>query len=316
MAQPDYIFIVGPPRTGTSLLRKILDSSEEVAICGETHFFGGPGTLTMFMQSVFGEQIPFFNNKVRRGLQRTFRQVGDISTEGGAQKIVNYIYDDLNLPSWQRVCHQVSREEFLQCLLASDRTDRALFDLVISYQANGKPIRGEKTPEHVHQVPTLQGWFPQAKFIQMFRDPRAIYISQMKKKHKHPRWHQRLIANLSIIPEVLLSLNIIIMWRRIAQLHHKYQQLYGDNYLFCRYEDLVLEPEVQLKNISEFLEIDFSEAMLQQTYHNSSLVPRDKPITGFDPTAIDRWREHIHPLVNKWFIFWTKPYLLEFGYQP
>lgn len=38
MAQPSHIFVVGSPRTGTNIMRRVLNASEEVAICGETHF--------------------------------------------------------------------------------------------------------------------------------------------------------------------------------------------------------------------------------------------------------------------------------------
>jgi hypothetical protein len=37
---------------------------------------------------------------------------------------------------------------------------------------------------------------------------------------------------------------------------------------------------------------------------------------GFDTSAIDRWRNYLHPLINKWFVLWCKKYLVQFGYQP
>jgi hypothetical protein len=37
---PSYIFIGGLPRTGSDLLRNIINKSKGVAVCGETDFFG------------------------------------------------------------------------------------------------------------------------------------------------------------------------------------------------------------------------------------------------------------------------------------
>ncbi len=43
---------------------------------------------------------------------------------------------------------------------------------------------GEKTPTHYKYVPTLLEWYPEAKIIHTFRDPRAILVSQLKKMQK------------------------------------------------------------------------------------------------------------------------------------
>jgi hypothetical protein len=55
--------------------------------------------------------------------------------------------------------------------------------------------------------------------------------------------------------------------------------------------------------------------MLQQTVVNSSYVSGGQ-VKGFDTTAVDRWREHLHPLINRWFVYWCRDQLIEFGYQP
>jgi hypothetical protein len=53
--------------------------------------------------------------------------------------------------------------------------------------------------------------------------------------------------------------------------------------------------------------------MLQQSVQNSSFLPR-RQVQGFDTSAVDRWREHLSPVINRWFVFWSKKYLLELGY--
>ena len=186
----------------------------------------------------------------------------------------------------------------------------------MAVHAQGKPIRGEKTPAHIYFVPTLLAWFPNAKIIHTFRDPRAIYISSKTKADKkyRPRY-SALFRKLGVLFELYSSLQIILPWLQMIRLHHRYRKLYPNQYYLSRYEHLVCAPQDSLRDLCDFLEIDFTEPMLQQSVINSSYVPNSQ-IAGFDMSAIDRWREHLHPLINKWFLLWCRKRLVEFGYQP
>ncbi|MDX1521188.1 MAG: sulfotransferase [Anaerolineae bacterium] len=315
MSRPGYVFIVGSPRTGTSLLRDVLDTSKEVAICGETKFFGSPKTGAIVLKNLFGGSSPFAPNQTTQNFRQILSEVGDIKTDEGAKKIVDHIFSS-ELHVWRGVCQGTNKESFLQQVLASDRTDQALFDIILHSYAKGKPIRGEKTPAHVHFLPTLYEWYPNTKFIHTFRDPRAIYISQRKKNHRVINWRHRLIGKSDVLNDMFMAMHVIITWRRVAELHRQYQKQFpNDDYLLCRYEDLVSQPEPQIRRICTFLDIEFSEAMLQQKVFNSSLIPRGQ-VHGFDSSAIDRWRQHISPVINKWFVMSTKKYLLDLGYTP
>lgn len=300
MAQPSHSFIVGSFRSGTTLMRHILNSSQDIAICGETHFLG----------DLFGQKY---------GFRYKFAKIGNIATDDGAAKVVDYIYNLRVSNFWDWIQKNVAREEFLSRLLESDRTDRALFDLVMAFyaNANGKSVRGEKTPFHIYYVPTLLEWFPQAKIVHIFRDPRAILASKKKKTFKRKRLSlgYRILRQLGPLFDAYLSLNVLIHWLHIVQLHNQYQQLYPDNYYFLKYEDLIRDPKISLEKLCAFLEINFSAAMLQQTVVNSGFVLRDDQVQDFDVSAIDRWRKYLHPVINYWFVLWCKKHLLEFGYQ-
>jgi len=325
MAQPSHIFIVGIPRSGTSVLRNILNCSESIAICGETHFLGSPKTGPRLLKYVVNHPakvadrgtLPPWKKPANPGSRQAFARVSDISTDTGAEKVVDYIYN--NHPTfWGWVAEHVDRQEFLCRLMESDRTDRSLFDLLMAFyaDASGKPIRGEKTPDHIHHVPTLLGWFPNAKIVHMFRDPRAVFVSHRGKNFKRQNIssRHRIFRQSPLAYEAYLSIDIAIHWLRIAQLHHQYQQLYPNSYYLCKFEDLVSDPGAHLKRICDFLGIDFVETMLKLSFQNSSLIPRHQ-VQGFDAAAADRWRKHLHPVTNKWFVWWSKKHLLEFGYQ-
>jgi len=55
--------------------------------------------------------------------------------------------------------------------------------------------------------------------------------------------------------------------------------------------------------------------MLRPEVVGSSFVSPDDQIRGFDTSAIDRWRKHLQPVIDYWFVLWCKKHLLAFGYQ-
>ncbi len=309
MTQSRYIFIGGSVRTGSTLLREILNCSEEVAICEETHFFA----------------IRFVGYPTRPGFRDIFKQIGDISTRVGAEKVTDYIYSDQmrslfgNWPSfWGWLRENIDLKEFLARLLESDRSDRALFDLCMALYANGKPIRGEKTPAHIHHVSTILQWFPNAKFIHTLRDPRAILASVRKRAKRSDYGSRRYRAFRLSGPlfEIFLARNVITNWITVVRLHHQYQQLHPNRYCLCRFEDLVADPETRLRGMCSFLEITFMDAMLRPPIVDSSFLPRGDQTRGFDTKAIDRWRTYLHPLAVKLVNHRIKAHLPEFGYRP
>ncbi|HWQ16141.1 MAG TPA: sulfotransferase [Roseiflexaceae bacterium] len=303
MAKLDHIFIVGLGRTGSTLTRQILNSSEAIGLGSESHFF---------------RDLPRFLVRRRPSFREQIARVGDIRTDSGAAKVVDFIFSitDRHYYFWNLRARNVDRDEFLSRLLATDRSERALFELAMACHAGDKPIRGEKTPAHLFFVPTLLEWFPNAKVIHTFRDPRAIYASSRTKAAKKRYGPATtLFRQLGLIFELYSSLQVIVPWIQAIRLHHRYCARYPDRYYLSRYEDLVCDPEGSLRRLCAFLEVEFTPEMLRQSVVNSSYAPTGQ-VQGFDATAIDRWREHLDPLLQRWFLLWCREPLLRFGYAP
>ncbi|MBI5030570.1 MAG: sulfotransferase [Chloroflexi bacterium] len=299
MSQPSHIFIVGLARTGTTLTRTILDSSDRIGLGGEAMFFGDKRWLGL---------------KPREGYRHKFAHVGDLKTDAGVRRIVDYIYSIRQDNYWSKIAKKVDRAEFMLKLLATDRSERALLDLAMSFYAGNKPIRGEKTPANLYAVRQLLEWFPQARIIHAFRDPRAVYISN-KRKYEHralPRT-STLARKTKLLFEFYATLDVALAWRHAIQLHREYQRDYPGQYTLSKFEDLVTQPEGTLQKLCKFLDIPFQQCMLDQLVVNSSFLPKRQQ-AGFDKAAVDRWRQYLHPMLNRWFIFWCKRQLVEFGY--
>ncbi len=300
MSKPTHIFIVGLSRTGTTLTRESLNSSHEVGIGGESMFFGDRRVLGLVR---------------REGYRDKFARVGDLTTDEGAKRIVDYIYGVNPKHFWGKIASRVDRDEFTRCLLATDRSERALLDLGMTCHAGNKLIRGDKTPAHLYAVPTLLEWYPKAKVIHCFRDPRAVYISN-KRKYEN-RQLPRLSAmarRTDLFFELYASLDVALAWLRAIRLHREYRQRYSGQYYLSKFEDLLLTPRESLEKLCRFLEIPFQESMTEQLVLNSSFLPK-RQRAGFDTSAISRWRQYLHPIINRWFALWCGKHYAEFGYN-
>ena len=152
MAAKPPVFIVGSPRSGTSLLRNILNRHPALAICGETHFYHYIYTR----QRAFGDLGDLRN---RRRLVEEYLALRRIQRLG---------MDHAGLSEW---------------LLREATSYQALFTSLLEYYAHsqGKTRYGEKTPQHALFTEVLCGWFPGAAILHLIRDPRDVAASLREK---------------------------------------------------------------------------------------------------------------------------------------
>jgi len=303
MESIDHIFIVGLGRTGSTLTRQIINNSDCIGIGGESHYLC---------------DLPRLGFQTRRSVRQQLKRVGDLSSDEGARRVVEYLFTvrDRHLNFWNFTSKGVDQETFLRELVAMEASERerGLFELAMEVHAINKPVRGDKTPAHIFFVPQLLEWFPNAKIIHTFRDPRAIYSSRKKKaEDKAGQAARSGLRRLGVIFQLASSLHVIVNWRRAERCHKKYETQFPGRYTLMKYEDLVQQPDATLARLCSFLNIPLTQSMLSQTVVNSSFLP-DGGI-GFDVGSISRWRKHMDPLVQRWFLMWLGPKLREYGYE-
>lgn len=302
-----YIFIVGLPRTGTKLLRNILQCSQRLRcrISPETWFLG---------------------DLFRPGLRRTIRKIGDMSDDSNVRKLVDYMYNEpINRSYWNQLRRGslgFSKESLLRQFLNTDRSDRAIYDTLMKAVANaafgetgeGEILIGEKMPGNLYHVPTLLEWFPDAKIVHTFRDPRAIMASEWKQLMDHRR--KDFLSRLTNpVYSFVVVLYVTVSWLYAVKLHHTYSVRYPRNYRFSKYEELVGEPKKNVEELCGFLEIEFEEEMLSPVKKGSSFY-NDRKGTGFDKAAINRWQTTLKPWMKVWLLLWGSKFMREFGYLP
>jgi hypothetical protein len=138
--------------------------------------------------------------------------------------------------------------------LAGCKTAKELIDRIhtLYLKQQGKSIWGQKTPRFVRFGDYLKDYYPQARFIHIIRDPRAVANSLINSDlHRSNAYYAA------------------IRWRRDVQAGLDLHTKYPDDVLEVFYEDLVRQPEKTLRLICAFLNVEFSPAML--AYHREGL---------------------------------------------
>ena len=150
-----YLFVVGCPRSGTTLLQRMLDHHPQLAVANDTHF------------------IP-------RALEEVLAQ--------SASEVVDQIDPLLTgeLVEWVLGYHRFPRlglaEATVRRTAASSTTYRDFVSALYSEfgRLHGKPLAGEKTPDYVKRLPLLQALLPWVRTVHIIRDGRDVALSTLE----------------------------------------------------------------------------------------------------------------------------------------
>ena len=218
-----FPFVVGCGRSGTTLLRAMLDSHPVIAVPPESHF------------------IPHFARRHRR-------------YERGGALALDVLLADLAENRWFRrwglepaaVC--AALEEAAPTDLTAGL--RSLYGHYAQHQ--GKLRHADKTPPYVMHIPLLARLFPEAVFVHLIRDGRDVALSLMR---------------ASFGPDDFTS--AVLTWRRSVQRGRAGGRgLPVGRYLELRYEDLVEDPERELRRVGRLARFAYSPSMLD--YHRGA----------------------------------------------
>ena len=172
---------------------------------------------------------------------------------------------------------------------------------------------GEKTPAHFRYVPTLLTWFPQARIIHMLRDPRGIFVSEWRRRQREAQsFPYKQLKHVPALMKLIILLQTTYTWRESARNSREYLQLYPQNYYPLRFEDLVRDPENQVKALCRFIGVEFQPEMLDQTVVSMGFQEKQ---TGFDAGAASRWKKQIQPWADAWLRFWLGQDMKRLGYE-
>ena len=215
-------FVVGSPRSGTTLLQVMLSCIDGVHIPEETKFLQ---------------------------LTAAHRQrLGPLTEPLGIQRSIDRIMQNV-----RRNQMDVDADQLINEFRSAPPDDYNWFDTLLAHLQKRAGCRriGEKTPHHMTAVKTILKRFPDSKVIAIIRDGRDVAISQ----------HEAFATDI---------ITSAIAWRQYQQLHKQYRgTLPSDRYTSVRYEDLVTQPEAELRRLCAFLDEPFTEYLLHHEKRDS-----------------------------------------------
>jgi hypothetical protein len=148
-------FVVGVARSGTTLLRLMLDAHPALAIPPETHFIPK-------LAKALEEPVPGGEDELRErahALITGHRRWPDFALDAGEL-----------------------RERFdAASPFDAGAAMRAFYGLYA--ERHGKPRWGDKSPSYVRRMRRVQAVLPEARFIHLIRDGRDVALSQLEVHH-------------------------------------------------------------------------------------------------------------------------------------
>jgi hypothetical protein len=260
------VFVVGAPRTGTTLVKEILNRHPRVHLFDEVHFF----------ERVWEE----------RG------RLGDLSTPASRRRAIERVLDVVSrFGSDKDVVAALPPDLYERRLVEAGPTYPNLARILLATQCSrrGAAIWGDSSPQDILYLGTIVSWWPDARFVALVRDPRG-FLSSYKNYHRR---------NVATHHERYNPLPASLLWKTyMAALAAAERAPWGSAVLRLRYEDLVSEPEATVRRLSEHVGVDFVPQMLQVDRANTSFVGEggaSAPAPGIFATSRDRWRTELTP---------------------
>jgi Sulfotransferase family len=286
-------FIAGQAKSGTTLLAALLDSHPELLVLPqETAYF--PSVLTKYRDCGRRAQFDYLTKE-------SFSRV----LFGGEPKWREHEYT--NFPQQKFI------ETFERLAFDPSNGQRDLLALMAeSYAATlGTPLDRinrwiEKTPANRNHVNDIFARFPQAKFLVTLRDPRAILATQIALEKT------RQTKRFSVY-------YVVAHWRAAAKLARRVRS--GDVIgLFVQFEELVSAVSTVMKNVCDYLEIQFDpEVVLTPTKIGQPWGGNSAAQVAFSHVTAEpasRWERELSEDEVGWVEWHCRDLMPEFGYEP
>ena len=264
-AENEPIFIVGAPRSGTTLMAGILGNHSKIFIPGETHFF----------PDIYARRQRLGEPPEQQALQNILSRLSSL-------------YQRYNEPNDQaRVDKFIDKPLLTKQYMNRCRSYKDTFSWFMELQMAqmGKSRWGNQVPKDIFHIEQILDFYPNAKIIICVRDARDFLLSY---KYK---WRSTSADNVDRIQSLYHPVLTSLIWKssikRIADIQ---ALVLAENQLLIRYEDLVSNPEKEIKKVCALVKEGYEPAMLNVKNHNSSNTKNNNKDSTIFSTSVGRWK--------------------------
>jgi hypothetical protein len=287
-------FIAGQAKSGTTLLVALLDNHPELLVLPEeTAYF--PTILTKYGRRGRGAQFDYIT---RESLSNVLfggpckwgkRDYSYFPTSRFLQTFEQMAFDPVN-----------AERDLLVIMLEA-------YAAILGRSLDSITRWIEKTPANRKYLPAIHSRFPHARILVTIRDPRAIFAAQIALEKT------RQLGTFS-------TYYCISHWREVARVVLRARGRRDTTLLVVPYEKLVLESAKWMRQICEFLEIEYEPAiMLTPTKAGKFWEGNSATETAFSrisPEPLTRWQSDLSEEEIGWVEWHCRDLMPEFGYAP
>ena len=261
------IFIVGVPRSGTTLLAAMLAAHSHLSCGPETGFFRRLAAVN-----------PDALCDAASWPQAAVNFLAGIKHTGYGQYTEKRLLEKYRLEPRQIESFLAEKTPAIPNILAA---------VTEQYMAAAGKIRWiEKTPDHIQYLPGLRRYFPDSPVIHIVRDPRDVALSLTKMPWGAQSFFEALF-----------------FWRRFEGAGSEFLAADERSYVL-RFEDLLATPRETLTDLCRFIGEEFEPQMLDTSGTGKSVNSRGVPWKAkasqpIDKSRIAAWRKSISAAENK-----------------
>jgi hypothetical protein len=242
-----HFFILGNPRSGTSLLRIILNSHPNIVAppeCGFSHWW---------LQKYQDWDINDLHTK---------RKTEFLNDVLGSKKMETWRLNNDRLSKLVEQRKPSNYSELIDCVYLCYKTNESVISAII-----------DKNNYYVNHLGDLPKIWPNAKYIFIIRDGRDVACSylEVNELKSDSKYKPKLPTEISTIAEEWSANNQNIL---------SFLRQNNKKYIMVRFEDLISDTKDKMMQICQFLNIQYHENMLNY-FNNSSLIMKE-PLETLD----------------------------------
>jgi len=263
---PLKIFVLGYGRSGTTMMGRILGNHPDVYMFRELNFF---------------EKL--WDRKHERPLS-----VAEASDLAARLICINrHGYGILK----DHAEYQEKGRIIVDGIAENTLTPIGVYETFLRHTAseNGKSIPCEQTPGYVFYLDEILELFPEAKIINMIRDPRDVLASRKKKWRQYGLRIEPVPLHRTIRTWVHYHpISSSFLWKSAV----KAAQPYIDDGLVhqVKFEDLLSSPEEEIQKVCDFIGITYLDTMLKIPIVGSSFLKEQTEEAGIDKKRTANWQ--------------------------
>lgn len=242
---PNAVFISGAHRSGTTLLRDLLDGHPALtALPAEGTFL--TNLLPRLSRLPEAERLPALGREWVRRLANPINQPPYWLLGRGGAGASPYVEFARALMAWVPAL----RKDF------GEMAEHVGTSLAFAWRTRGPDpavrLWMEKTPTNERHLGRLRAAYPAAKVLHMVRDPLAVLASQ---KRLQEQVHGTFAARKQVLRDLETSFRAALDEPRRAP----------ERFLLLRYEDLAAAPDEAMRRVAAFLGIEMLPILVEPT---------------------------------------------------